>query len=439
MDVRGKKVLVVGLGRSGRGAASLARERGAKVVGVDLRTGLDPIDGVVLELGPHRRERFLDADVVVVSPGIPRAQPDVAAAIAAGKVVVGELAFAWSFLDQPSIAVTGTNGKSTVTWFTGQLLAAAGRRPFVGGNLGTPLSAAALEPRGEDTLVIEVSSYQLELPGDLSPDVGVILNLTPDHLARHGDMDGYARAKTELFCRQRPGQIAILPTLDARLDAAMPAGHAGRLLRLGSSPGVVREGARAHVDLGDRQVSFDLSAVPVLGEHNLDNAATAAMLAWAIGADAGGIQRGLATLAPLDHRMQPVHEAGGVVWVNDSKATNIDAARVGIQGIDRPSVVLLGGQLKEGSDFAELAPILARHRAVICFGAAGPVAAEHLARAGVAVTVASSLDEAVAMARALARPGDAVLLSPGGASFDAFNDFEHRGRAFAALAAGSPS
>ena len=165
-------MLVVGLGRSGRGAAALARRHGARVVGVDLRTGLEPIDGVMLELGPHRRERFLWPDLIVVSPGVPPSAPDLVAARRAGIPMVGELAFAWSFLrDLPSIAITGTNGKSTVTHFTGQLLQASGRDVFVGGNLGTPLSDAAMAEVRPEGLVVEVSSYQLELWGTIAPDV----------------------------------------------------------------------------------------------------------------------------------------------------------------------------------------------------------------------------------------------------------------------------
>ena len=435
-SLAGKKVLVVGLGRSGRGAAQLARQAGARVVGVDLRIGLDPIDGVVLELGPHRRERFLWADLIVVSPGVPPTAPDLVAARQAGVPIVGELAFAWSFLEGvPSVGITGTNGKSTVTHFTGELLRGAGWAPFVGGNLGTPLSEAAMAPTPPRALVVEVSSYQLELPGGIAPDVGVILNLSPDHLARHGDMDGYARAKTELFRRQGPDQWALLPEGDARIARAMPDTLARRGW-LGAHPGVIRDGDRAVVDLGEGEVVFDLAGLRVIGEHYKDNAATAALLATALGAGREAVQGGLARLTALGHRMEPVHEEAGVLWVDDSKATNIDAARVGIGGLERPAVVLLGGELKDGSDFAELAPLLRRHRAVLAFGEGAPTVARQLSGAGVEVELVGALREAVERARELAYPGDAVLLSPGGASFDAFDDFEHRGRCFAAWARG---
>ncbi len=436
MALDGKRVLVVGLGRSGRAAASLARTHGARVIGVDLRTGLAPIDGVVLELGPHRRERFDEADLIVVSPGIPLTQPDIAHALATGKQVVGELGFAAAFLDLPMVAVTGTNGKSTVTSFTGQLLAAAGRRPFVGGNLGNPLSNAILEADGEDCLAVEVSSYQLELPGTLRPDVGVILNLTPDHLARHGTMEAYGRAKARLFERMGPAQIAALPADDALLRSVC--GDGARRVWLGAHPGVVRRERRVVIALPTVEVELSLDGFRVPGAHNLDNAATAAMLALALGADPDAVQRGLDRLVALDHRMQVVAEGAGVRWINDSKATNVGAARAGIGGLEAAAVVLLGGQGKPNPDgslgFDALGPLLARHRAVVTFGEAGPRIAEELAREGIETVGVAALDDAVAAAADLARPGDAVLLSPGCASFDAFTDFEHRGRAFAEAA-----
>jgi UDP-N-acetylmuramoylalanine--D-glutamate ligase len=434
----GRKVLVVGLARSGRAAARLAHRHGARVVGVDLRIGLEPIDGVMLELGPHRRERFEDADTIVVSPGIPLSQPDLAWAIAAGKDVIGEVGFALRFLTQPVVAITGTNGKSTTTSFTGQLLAACGFRPFVGGNLGTPLCEAALDHAAYDVLVVEVSSYQLELAGALAPIAGVILNLTPDHLGRHGTMEGYAAAKARLFQHLAPADWAIVPKDDGLLTAA--AGLRGTRLWLGDLPGVVRDGRTVRVHTPEHDLTLSLDGFRVPGAHNLDNAAVAALLALRAGARPEDLQRALPGLEALAHRMQLVADAGDVWWIDDSKATNLDAARVGITGLDRPSVVLLGGQgkpLADGSLGAgALAPALARHRAVVTFGADGPRIADELAAVGVSAHRTATLADAAALARTLARPGDAVLLSPMCASFDAFRDFEHRGDVFAALARG---
>ena len=446
----GHRVLVVGLARSGRAAARLAVAQGARVVAVDLRTGLDPIDGVVLELVPHRRERFEEADIVVVSPGIPAAQPDVAWAIREGKDVVGELGFGLRFLPRmPTVAITGTNGKSTTTHFTGQLLRAAGRSPFVGGNLGTPLCEAALAGSGIDTLVLEVSSYQLELPGDLAPDAAVILNLTPDHLGRHGSMEGYAAAKARLLQRMGPDQVAVLPASDALLaSAASPYG--GYRASLGAHPGLVRSGERAEIALPHlagrphlERVELSLRGLAIPGEHNRDNAAVAALLSLCVGADIEAVQRALPKLEPLAHRMQIVAERGGVTWIDDSKATNIDAARVGISGIDRRAVVLLGGQGKPNPDgtlgFGELAAPLSKHRAVIAFGADGPVIERELTAAGVTVQRVPKLFDAIDLAASLAEPGDIVLLSPGCASFDEFRDFEHRGDQFAERVRGRDS
>jgi UDP-N-acetylmuramoylalanine--D-glutamate ligase len=444
VTLKGRRVLVVGLGRSGRSAAQLATARGARVVGIDLRTGLDPIDGVVLELGPHRRERFEEADTIVVSPGIPLSQPDLRWALGAGKDVIGEIGFALRSLPAglPTIAITGTNGKSTVTHFVGQLVGAAGWRPFVGGNLGTPLCDAALRPAADapDSLVIEVSSYQLELAGALKPRAAVILNLTPDHLARHGSMGAYAEAKARLFANMDEDDLAVIPADDERLAAACAGTRAARAV-LGGRPGVVRRGRQAEIVLpppwsSTHAVSLDGFAIP--GAHNLDNAATAALLAIAAGAEPDRVAAAIPALTPLAHRMQVVAERGGVVWIDDSKATNVDAARVGIAGLERSAVVLLGGQGKADADgtlgFGALAPALAAHRAVIAFGGDGGRIARELEPHGITARRVAGLRDAVLLAASLARPGDGVLLSPGCASFDEFQDFEHRGDAFAGWA-----
>lgn len=431
MNLRGKRVLVVGLGRSGRAAADVAVRRGAAVVGVDLRTDLEPIEGVRLELGPHRRQTFLDADLIVVSPGVPATQRDLAAAHAHQVPVLGELAFADALLDAPMVAITGTNGKSTVTAFTGQLLRAAGMRVFVGGNLGNPL-CLAVDDGPWDALVVEVSSYQLEWPGSLRPRAAVLLNLTPDHLARHGDMDGYAAAKARLFGRMGPGDIAVWPRSDARLTAACSGTHAEQL-SLGALPGLVRTDTWATIELPGVSATLDLSGLRVPGAHNLDNAATAGLLALAAGATADQVQDAIGGLEGLPHRMQIVGTDDGLTWIDDSKATNVEAAQAGLSGLGAPAVVLLGGQAK-GPGFAALAPALGAQRAVVAFGASGPDIADELEAAGLQPVRAGALEDAVAAARALAHPGDVVLLSPGCASFDAFTDFEQRGRAFARFA-----
>lgn len=428
------KVLVMGLGRSGRAAAALAQTQGAEVLGIDLRTEHEPIPGVRIEGGPHRREWFETADEIVVSPGIPLTQPDLAWALSVGKPVVGELGYAARFLDRPTVAVTGTNGKSTVVSFVGQLLEAAGYSCFVGGNLGNPLSNAV--GGSHDVLVVEVSSYQLELRGDFTPRVGAILNLTPDHLARHKTMRAYAEAKAALFAGMSERELAVVPDRHELLDQVIATD--ARRAYIGWLPGVVRDGRSAQLQVPEGPVlDVDLTPVGVAGDHNLDNAATACLLAVAMGADSRALPRGLASLRGLAHRMEVVGERGGVRFVNDSKATNLDAAMAGIGGLEQAAVVLLGGQGKVLADgtlgFGRLAPLLERHRGVVTFGEAGAQIAEELASEGIACNARETLEEAVALAREEARPGDAILLSPGCASFDAFVDFEARGVAFSRL------
>lgn len=442
MELAGRRVVVVGLGASGSAAASLCAARGADVVGVDSRDTIEPIEGVRLELGPHRRETFLAAELLVVSPGVPGNQVDVQAAEAAGVPVIGELGLAASLLpDRPVVGITGTNGKSSVTSFCGQLLAAAGMRPFVGGNLGDPLCNAVPRVEGQevdwDVAVVECSSYQLERAGPFRPHAAALLNLTPDHLARHGTMEGYAAAKARLLRVQQPGDLAFIAD-DPRLDAAVEGAGQGTRVRIGGLPGVRVDGEVARIVLpradGPLEATLDLSGLPMPGAHNRRNAAIAAALALFVGAPAGAVQAAIPSLRALPHRMEPVTTRGDVLWIDDSKATNVAATLVAVSGLSRPAVVLLGGQAKEGDDFTELVPWLGRHRAVVTFGGAGPMIADTLEGAGVSCVRASTMADAVQRAAHLARPGDAVLLSPGGSSFDAFDNFAQRGRIFHDLA-----
>lgn len=432
MELAGRRVVVYGLGASGRAAARLCAERGARVVGVDRKVDVAPIDGVTLELGPERAETFASADVVVVSPGIP---PRAAALQAATGEVIGEITLAHRLLGLPTAAITGTNGKSTTTHFTGALCEAAGLRPFVGGNLGRAYAEAAFaENAGAFGIaVLELSSYQLEWCDEVAPKIGVILNLTPDHLARHGTIEAYGRAKCRLFARCGPTDVAAIPVDDARL-AALADEVPGARAWLGAHPGVIRDGRTARVALPGAAATFDLTGFTVPGEHNLDNVAVAAMIAVAMGADPAQVQAAIPSLTALPHRMQVVASRDGVVWIDDSKATNVAATLTGLRGLpDTRGVLLLGGEAKQGDDFGALAPHLAPWR-VITFGGDGVAIARRLEDEGIAVDRQGPLAEAVARARGLAGPGDVVLLSPGCASFDEFKNFEHRGDVFAALA-----
>ena len=431
MELSGRRVLVMGMGRSGVSAAQYAMAAGARVTVTDMREDAPRVLGARHTYGEHNLNDFMEADIVVVSPGIPASAAPLCAARDAGKRVVSELAFAAQWVQEhgiPIIAVTGTNGKSSVTWFVAQLLEAAGRSVFLGGNFGTALSELPLLDRCPDFAVVEVSSYQLELPGDLAPTAAAILNLTPDHLMRHGTMECYAATKVRLFGRMKPSGFAAIPSNATLLEHG---GTDATPLWLGAHPGVVVDTHRLVFEGTPDDGSLNLSPLRLLGDHNRQNAAAAALLCVCAGLRREDLD--LSALTALPHRLEPVHSDSGVTWVNDSKATNVDAALVGIAGITSPLIVLLGGAGKEGSDYGRLNTALqASTREVICFGAAGPAIAAQIHC--VPVRVVETLADAVDAAATAARANDVVLLSPACASFDEFRNFEERGAAFAAMA-----
>ncbi len=430
-QLQGRRVVVVGMARSGVAAAQVARDAGARVLCTDRRPEAPRVAGTEAVYGEHRREDFLSADLVIVSPGVPARQADVAAVLGAGVPVVGELGFAASRLaGLPILAVSGTNGKSTCTHLLGQLLVQAGYRTFVGGNLGVPLSEAVAQRAALDVAAVEVSSYQMELPGAFSPFAGVILNLSPDHLERHGSLESYGEHKCRLFHRMGAENAAIIPGSDRRLDDLsryLP----GTRLYLGGSPGVKWTRDALILDAGPDPGMLDLRGFRLPGEHNRANLAAAVLLATWFGARRDALSPAL--LEGLSHRLQPVGEKHGILYINDSKATNVDATLVALAAMERPTVLLLGGRAKERSPWNQLLLPLTKARAVVAFGEAGPQISDQLRAGGQDVVDAADLPRALLAGRALARPGDAVLLSPACASFDAFTDFEHRGRAFAAL------
>jgi len=333
----------------------------------------------------------------------------------------------------------------------------AGVRTFVGGNLGTPLSEGVLQCLafpGDDppfhAAVVEVSSYQMELPGLFHPKVAVILNLTPDHLERHKSMEAYGKTKCRIFSRMETSDVAVIPQQDALLrKLAIMSGSQASRAWMGGLPGVQldKDAQRAIIVVPTTGVEarLFLSGLQAVGTHNAHNAGTAALLALAldVGLQADDIQAALPILKTPPHRMEIVcRDRQGVLWVNDSKATNVDATLVGLKGIvGRRAVVLLGGLAKVGAGdnglgFKRLREALQPHRAVILFGASGPTIEEELRTAGLDIPCkcVEHLADAVQLARSLSEPGDAVLLSPGCASFDEFKNFEHRGQVFCDLA-----
>ncbi|MBM4365340.1 MAG: UDP-N-acetylmuramoyl-L-alanine--D-glutamate ligase [Deltaproteobacteria bacterium] len=425
----GGHLLVVGMARSGVAAARLALRKGFRVVCTDRRPDAPRVDGCTHAYGEHRAEDFVNAAQIVVSPGVPARMPLLQQAIAAGVPAVGELGFAASYLDCPILAVSGTNGKSTTTHLLGQLMNQGGVRTFTGGNIGLPLSEAV--DGGFECAAVEVSSYQMELPGSFRPRAAAILNLTPDHLERHGTMDNYGAHKCRMFARMGPDDAAIVPAGDPRLRRLADA-EPGRRLLLGSSPGVRVQGDELQLSGVHDPGPVAIGGFGLPGAHNRDNLAAAVLLAVC-----GGLWRrdiDVSTLRGLPHRVELVGERDGVRFVDDSKATNVESALAAYLGWTGPFVALLGGQGKAGANYDALVEPLRRARAVICLGAEGPAIHAALRRGEVEAVLVPGMAAAVAEARRLAHPGDAVILSPACASFDEFTDFEHRGRVFRQLA-----
>lgn len=423
----GGPYLVVGLARSGQAAARLLAARGERVIATDAGhpegAGRLRELGVEVHLDGHREELVDSARCLVKSPGVPRSAPVVRRALTLGVPVLGELELAWRLLPNRFVAVTGTNGKSTVTELIGHILRTAGLEVAVAGNVGTPLSSLVGELDPGAIVVCECSSFQLEDSEAFAPEVAVLLNVTPDHLDRHGDFDSYRAAKLRMFVNQGPSDWAIL-------DSSLPE------LR------DVRIGGRARiVDLAgasDEALAAELADGPLAGPHNLANARAAQAAALALGVDREAIVRALRTFPGLPHRLERVAERGGVLYVNDSKATNVSAALAALTSFGRPQRVIMGGSLK-GEDFAPLAePVAERCAAVYLTGPAAPQlerALEPAAAAGVAVKRCADFADAFRSAAADAQPGDVVLLSPACASFDEFRDYEERGERFRELVA----
>lgn len=468
-DLRGQSVAVVGLGKSGRAATRLALARGASVLAIDQNEMLGPLEQDPLFdkhaamrtfLGPIDRELLTDADMVVVSPGIPLDNYGLPYLLQSGKRVMSELDFAAEVIPEnvKILAVTGTNGKSTVATFCGQMLSHLGIDVFVGGNLGNPLSEAAFQcltsPSTEPAFkvaVVEVSSYQMEIPNmHFSPSVSVLLNLTPDHLERHKTMENYASTKCCLFSHMTNSKLGILPLGNHYLNEAIKEHVNGfNPAWIGAFPGVKidmeAKVASLKTPAAETVSQLPLDAMEAMGTHNYQNAAVAALsvLGLDVGIDAEAIGATIQKLRAPHHRMQIVHkDTHGITWVDDSKATNVDATYTGLMGLkETNSVILLGGlakvsSMEESNGFEQLVEPLKYHRCVVTFGFSGTLIQETLLDNGLSIPCirAANLEDAVNCARSVARYGDAIVLSPGCASFDEFKNFEHRGKFFQELA-----
>ncbi len=443
-----RRVFVLGLGLSGTAAARLLRRRGVEVVASDRRAGgeLDVDDlagdpGVELRLADLSSELPSGLDAVVTSPGVALHHPLLRRAAELSIPVVAEVELAWSCLREDEatvVGITGSNGKSTTTAMTGALLAGAGFSVEVCGNIGRPLAAVVDGPPGR-YFVVELSSFQLETIVRFRPRAAALLNISPDHLDRHGDLAGYLCAKQRIFLNQRRGDIAVLNADETEVAASATAGERRYFSSAGASfagAGCRLSGDQVLEAGGDRDGMplFARRDLPLPGLHNVENAMAAALLARAAGAPAAGIAPALAAFRGLPHRVERVAEAAGVVYVDDSKGTNVAATGRSLEGFADASVhVILGGRNK-GADFRFLRSIVGRKAR--CAYLIGESAADLERALGGAVPCerAESLAVAVAMAASAARPGETVLLSPACASFDQFRDYVDRGRQFAALA-----
>jgi UDP-N-acetylmuramoylalanine--D-glutamate ligase len=451
-ELEGRSVTVVGLARSGVAAARLCARQGARVTVTDRRGAaelagaLAALDGVPARraLGGHHPADFARADLVVASPGVPLSIPEIAAARAAGVPVWGEVELAARFLaGVPIVAITGTNGKSTTTALTGALFA-RDRRTFTGGNLGTPLCELVLSGERVDAAVLELSSFQIEGLERLRPRVAAILNVTPDHLDRYPDVEGYAAAKARLFGLQQPGDAAVANARDERA-MAMAAASRGALHTFGfgtPSPDGARDpgddpgaGGPAAFTLslrGGAPERYAVRARTLRGRHNRENAMAAALCARLLGVPGAAVQEGLDAFAGLPHRLELVSERGGVEWVNDSKATNVDSTVVGLSAFPpaRPRVVLIMGGRGKGAPYAPLRPLFGgRVKALLTIGEDGPHIEAALGDL-CPTEPCGTLAEAVRRASRIASSGEVVLLSPACASYDQFRNYEERGDAF---------
>jgi UDP-N-acetylmuramoylalanine--D-glutamate ligase len=442
MDFEGKNILVVGLARTGVALCRFLAAQGAAVTVTDQAEPAALAEprreirglGVVEELGVAH-PRWQGYDIIVLSPGVPPELPWLTAARAAGLPVVGELEVAGPFIKRRLLAVSGTNGKTTTTTLLGELLAASGKKPLVGGNIGTPVVSLLDRQEEADCLVLEVSSFQLDTAPSFHPQAAALLNLTPDHLDRYSDYDAYIASKARLFQLQGPEDLKVLNADDPAV-AAMNGGPS-RIYRF-SAARPLTTGAWLNHDIlklrleDRREESFPLKHIRLSGRHNLENIMAALLLALDAGADPEACREVLARFRGLPHRLEWVADLKGVSFYDDSKGTNVGAVASSLSHFDRPVILIAGGRDKD-SDFSLLNDLIAaRVKALVLIGETR----ERLARVwrGLAPTFpADDMAAAVVRARNLAGAGDVVLLSPACASFDMFKDYAHRGQTFQQL------
>jgi len=441
MDINNKRVLVVGLGKSGVASALFLKAHGARVTVSDTKTPdelkeeipklLD--EGIAVETGGHGERTFQNQDLIVVSPGVPVDAPPLVQARALGEKVIGEIELAAQFFPGRTIAITGSNGKTTTTTLAGEIVTAGGFSTVVGGNIGTPAITLVQGATSATVAVLEVSSFQLETIQTFRPWIAVVLNITPDHLDRHRTFAAYTDAKARIFENQRGDDFAVLNADDPAAATLAPRTRAQVFWfsRKKEVPqgAFVRDGRILFRDGGGQREIMLASEIPLKGSHNVENVLAAVCVGCLAGVSAEQIRQAVRTFKAVEHRLEHVATISGVEYYNDSKATNVDATIKALESFSANILLILGGKDK-GSDYTILNDLLRqRVKRVYTIGAAA-AKIESQIKGAVAVVHAETLENAIQLAHDAAHAGDIVLLAPACASFDQFRSYEHRGRLF---------
>ena len=446
LELKGKKVLVVGLGKSGLAAALFLRRRGAHVTVSDVRSAEALAKeipalmeaGIMVETGGHGLLTFRRQDLIVVSPGVPLDTPELVQVKHFGLPVIGELELAARFLKGHTLAVTGSNGKTTTTTLLGEILNAGDLPTLVGGNIGVPVVALIDDSSDESWSVLEVSSFQLETTEEFHPNIAVILNITPDHLDRHGSFENYIRAKERIFAAQTAEDCLVLNADNTPCEEAATRA-AARVYWFSIEHPVpqgawLEQGSVAYRPAPDAATEYVIPSrgIPLKGAHNVENVLAAVVAARLAGVPAEAIRRAIENFRAVEHRLEYVATRNGVEYYNDSKATNVDATAKAVASFSSGIHLILGGKDK-GSTYTVLADLLReRVTAVYTIGVAAPKIEKDL-RGVVSILSCETLDKAVSAAASAARAGEVVVLAPACSSYDQFENYEQRGRVFKEL------
>jgi UDP-N-acetylmuramoylalanine--D-glutamate ligase len=446
MELNNKRVLVVGLGKSGVASALFLKQRGARVTVSDTKSGDElrneiPVlldHGITVETGGHGDRTFRGQDLIVVSPGVAVDAPPLVQARALGESVIGEIELAAQFLPGPMVAITGSNGKTTTTTLTGEIMTAGGFPTLVGGNIGTPAISLAERAKPETVIVLEVSSFQLETIRTFRPKIAVVLNVTPDHLDRHRTFEAYVDAKARIFENQQGSDFTVLNADDATC-AALASRTRGQVFWFSRQKEVqqgawVREGNIVFRDGREQKIQqreiLQVSEIPLKGAHNLENVLAAVCAGALMGCAPEKIRQAVLDFKAVEHRLEFVATIRGVDYYNDSKATNVDATIKALESFPANIHLILGGKDK-GSDYSVLNELLRqRVKRVYTIGAAAAKIESQIVFPKSEIVHAETLENAIRKANAVAQPGDVVLLAPACASFDQFKSYEHRGKVF---------